>query len=53
MNVVVMFATTVRRLILSKGIFKQRKRVVGRFVSPKCGFTAPSLVLLRMVCLHG
>jgi hypothetical protein len=35
MNVVVMFATTTRRLIHSKGIFKLRKSVVGRFVSPK------------------
>jgi hypothetical protein len=35
MNVVVMFATATRRLILSKGIFKQRRSVVGRFVSPK------------------
>jgi hypothetical protein len=35
MNVVIMFAATTRRLILSKGIFKQRKSVIGRFVNPK------------------
>jgi hypothetical protein len=35
MNVVVMFAATTRRLILSKGIFKRRRRIAGRFVSPK------------------
>jgi hypothetical protein len=35
MNVVVMVAATTRRLILSKGIFKRRRSIAGRFVSPK------------------
>jgi hypothetical protein len=35
MNVVVMFAGTTPRLILPKGIFKQRRSVVERFTSPK------------------
>jgi hypothetical protein len=52
MNLVVMFAATTRRPILSKGIFKQRKSLVGRLISPKRGFTAASLAPLRMVCLH-
>ena len=29
------FVATRRRLIAAKGIFKQRKSVVGRFVNPK------------------
>jgi hypothetical protein len=52
MNVVVRFAAATRRLVLSKGIFKQRRSGVGRFTSPKRGFTAASLVLLRMIYLH-
>jgi hypothetical protein len=35
MNFVVTFAGTTRRLILPKGIFKQRRSVAGRFISPK------------------
>jgi hypothetical protein len=34
-NLVVMFAATRRRLVLANGIFKQRRRILGRFVGPK------------------
>jgi hypothetical protein len=54
MNAVGVFVIPKRRLVFSKGIFlKQRKSVVGRFVSPKRGFTeVASLAMWPMVYFH-
>jgi hypothetical protein len=48
-----MFVITKCRPIPFKGLFKQRKRVVGRFVNPECGLgAADSLVMQRVVNSH-